>query len=190
MADDESRKRAYSAAFNVNRELVQRRRIPSLSKDVPYLITKVASLPPHAEYGQGYQIHLRDVDKKMFFVILPSRIVGKIGVGNFAQYAEDITARRPPFLIFKGLDGNAFDVCIHPFSTEMVKLALRGERFVDEAAVEEVVDNFDWLDNIAAGPSHVEAVAPAPEDDELPAKKVCILFVFVFICAKMAVTIA
>ncbi|KAK3917401.1 Halomucin [Frankliniella fusca] len=151
---DDKRAKAYSAFSNVNEKLEQRRRIPSLTKMVPYLITKVVALAEHKEYGQGYQVHLRDSDKKHFFVILPNRIVQKVGLPNFDQYREDIEQKRPPFLVFKGLDGKAFDVCVVPFSPEVVRASINNKPLVFEDPTRQEQDDFAWLDEMAAGPSN------------------------------------
>ncbi|XP_052129057.1 uncharacterized protein LOC127750728 [Frankliniella occidentalis] len=118
-------------------------------------MTKVAALPVHKEFGLGYQIHLRDKEKKVFFVILPNRIPNQIGLESFGQYSADIESRKPPFLIFKGMDGSAFDIAIKPFSVEMAKLAVHGEVFVEAEVEQPGLDtSLDWLDELtAAGPS-------------------------------------
>ncbi|KAK3916560.1 Disintegrin and metalloproteinase domain-containing protein 30 [Frankliniella fusca] len=146
---DDKRAKACSAFSNVNEKLEQRRRIPSLTKMVPYLITKVVALAEHKEYGQGYQVHLRDSDKKHFFVTLPNRIVQKVGLRNFDQYREDIEQKRPPFLVFKGKAWMGR----HLMSPEVVRASISNKPLVFEDPTRQEQDDFAWLDEMAAGPS-------------------------------------
>ncbi|KAK3928921.1 Disintegrin and metalloproteinase domain-containing protein 29 [Frankliniella fusca] len=164
MADDK-RRMAYAAFSNINQTLEQRRRIPALERNVPYLMTKVVPLAVHKEYGQGYQVHLRDAEKKKFFVILPRRIVQKVGIASFEQLNRDIAGKQPPCFIFKGLDGNAFDVVIKPFSLDIVRLALKGEPLIEAKPVEDPeVDSFDWLDEAVEGQPGPSTSKSQPEE--------------------------
>ena len=101
-----------------------------LLKDVPYLTTKLTVLPTHEKYGTGWRIHLRDKTKENFFVFLTERIVSKIGADNLLKYQEHIEQKKPPFFIFHGMQGKAYNVEFVKFS----KYCLYSSAFINKFA--------------------------------------------------------
>ena len=104
----------YEALGASTSSLVMRRGINTLTPNVPYLITDVGGIE-EKEYGQTVRLTLRDSNKKAFFVVLTNRMVTKVGKQFFDDAAADVKAKRPPFFIFKGMEGKAYDVEMKAF---------------------------------------------------------------------------
>lgn len=107
----ESRYKTFATA---NSNTIEKVSISTLPEDVPHLILKVAQTR-HEKFGENIKIVFRDCKKNQKFTYLPPRISKKLKKEDVDGFNDDVLNKRPPLLIFRGMNGKSFNVELLPF---------------------------------------------------------------------------
>ena len=69
----------------------------------------------HQDNGKTLRVLLRNHLKEQRFTFLPKRIAARLSEEDVETFPNDIGNKKPPFLVFRGLKGQAFDVDLLKF---------------------------------------------------------------------------